>query len=123
MKRPIALILMVIISVVSFSLSGCPSGAKDIPTETFVSIWFKIQDDQAFRNRYPDPGKASDEELSAFTQPFGYTAADFRHTKKRVDRDEFHKKEFQELSRKYIDRLAMETLNEMTDRDTVTQTP
>lgn len=123
MKRPVALILMVIISVASFSLSGCPSGAKDIPTETFVSIWFKIQDDQAFRNRYPDPVKASDEELSAFTQPFDYTAADFRQTKKRIDRDESRKKEFQELSRKHIDRLALETLNEMTERDSVTATP
>lgn len=91
--------------------------------ESFVDIWFKIQSDQAFRQKYPDPVKAPDKDLNAYTEPFGFTAADFRHTRTLIDRDDLMKKDFQAARDKMIDKLALETLNELQDKDSLSNKP
>jgi hypothetical protein len=115
--------LFIFIMIIGFAQTGCGSKAKEIPMDTFVQIWFKIQDDQSFRQQHPNPVKAPDKTLSVFTEPYGYSGADFKHTKELIDRDDQRKKEFQDMTLKYIDKMAMETLNEIQDKDTSLNKP
>ena len=119
--RLYAFLLTVIVA--ASLMQSCAPKAKEIPMESFVDIWFKIQSDQAFRQKYPDPVKAPDQELNPFTQPLGFTAADFRHTRTLIDRDDMMKKEFQAARDKMIDKLALETLNELQDKDSLANKP
>jgi hypothetical protein len=115
--------LILFLIMIAFALTGCGSKDKEIPMDTFVSIWFKIQDDQSFRQQYPDPVKAPDKSLSVFTEPYGFTGADFKYTKNLIDRDDQRKKEFQDMTLTYIDKLALETLNEIQEKDTLLNKP
>ncbi len=113
---------MILITAVLI-LTGCGLKNREIPMESFVDIWFRMQSDQAFRQQYPDPVKAPDHILTAYTEPFGFKADDFRHTWQAIDKDESMKKEFQEISKKHIDKMALETLNEMTEKDSLLNKP
>lgn len=118
MKYIIAFLLLAFAGTAAFHY-GCAPKPKEIPLETYVKIWFKIQDDDAFRKKYQSPADAPTDELDRFTQPHGFSGLDFKYTKEEIDKNEVKKKQFNDLSVQMVTEMAVQTLNELKERDSL----
>jgi hypothetical protein len=119
MKYFIVFFFIFMIGTGWLSQNGCTQRPKEIPLEIYVKIWFQIQDDDTFRKKYKSPADAPTVELDRYTRPFGYDGSDFKYTKEEIDKSELKKKQFNDLSVQIVTEMAVQTLNELKEKDTL----
>lgn len=100
-------------------VAACSTSGKEIPSPVMVRIWYRMQEDSVFRTTYAKPEKAPDSEIEPFTSVYGFKPADFKKTIRKMEQNESFRREFEQHRRAYVDSLALETLKEISDNDTL----
>ncbi|MBX7151485.1 hypothetical protein K1X84_07580 [bacterium] len=111
MKRSLGFIAT-IITIMALGWSGCAQKPKEIPMDAFVKIFLKMAGDEVFIKKYQRPEDAPIDEIEKFTQPLGYTGADFKHTMAEINKNDEKKKQFNDISTQAIMEEAMKSLDE-----------